>query len=115
MFANKCNSVSILLYIILFSSSKLGHIGQIISTGAVWEIGTSAFTPPTANEIETFVHVVIQGVVGIATIYATVRKMFQKPETVVMLPAVGAVAAPVAPPAAAPGEASPTDTAHVAD
>ncbi len=99
----------------LFSSSKLGHIGQIISTGAVWEIGTSAFTPPTANEVETFVHVVIQVVVGIVTIYATVRKMFQKPETVVKLPAVGAVVAPPAPPAAVSIEATPSDSAHVAD
>ena len=78
----------------LFSSSKLGHIGQILSTGAVWEIGTSAFTPPTANEIETFVHVVIQVVVGIVTVVATVRKMLQKPESVVKMPAVGAVATP---------------------
>ena len=78
----------------LFSSSKLGHIGQILSTGAVWEIGTSAFTPPTANEIETFVHVVIQVVVGIVTVVATVRKMLQKPESVVKLPAVGVVASP---------------------
>ena len=98
----------------LFSSSKLGHIGQIISTGAVWEIGTSAFTPPTANEIETFVHVIIQIVVGVVTIYATVRKMFQKPESVVKLPAVGAVVAPSALPAT-PVEASSSDSAHVAD
>ncbi|HEX8429186.1 hypothetical protein [Hymenobacter sp.] len=97
----------------LFSSSKLGHIGQILSTGAVWEISTSAFTPPTANEIETFVHVVIQVVVGVVTIYATVRKMFQKPETVVKLPAVGAVVAPSASQAAS-AESSPTDSAHVA-
>lgn len=79
----------------LFSSSKLGHIGQILSTGAVWEIGTSAFTPPTANEIETFVYVFIQVVVGVVTVVATVRKMFQKPEAVVKLPAVGAIAVPV--------------------
>ncbi len=98
----------------LFSSSKLGHIGQILSTSAVWEIGTSAFTPPTANEIETFVHVVIQVVVGVVTIYATVRKMFQKPESVVKLPAVGAVVVPPALPAT-PVQASPTDSVHVAD
>ncbi|MCC3152782.1 hypothetical protein Q3A66_07230 [Hymenobacter sp. BT770] len=98
----------------LFSSSKLGHIGQILSTGAAWEIGTSAFTPPTANEIETFVHVVIQVVVGVVTIYATVRKMFQKPETVVQLPAVGTVVAPPVSPAAVSAEASIT-AAHGAD
>ena len=94
----------------LFSSSKLGHIGQILSTGAVWEIGTSAFTPPTANEIETFVHVVIQVVVGIVTVVATVRKMLQKPESVVKLPAVGVVASP-APAEPAPAT-PPTDAAE---
>ena len=101
----------------LFSSSKLGHIGHILSTGAVWEIGTSAFTPPTANEIETIVHVIIQVIVGIVTIYATVQKMFQKPETVVKLPAVGAVVVPppMPVPASAPVEPASTDTAHVAD
>jgi hypothetical protein len=99
----------------LFSSSKLGHIGQILSTGAVWEIGTSAFTPPTANEIETFVHVVIQVVVGVVTIYATVRKMFQRPEAVVKLPAVGVVAAPPTPPVVAIEPPAAADSAHVAD
>lgn len=99
----------------LFSSSKLGHIGQILSTGAVWEIGTSAFTPPTANEIETFVHVVIQVVVGVVTIYATVRKMFQRPEAVVKLPAVGVVAAPPAPPVVAAVPPAAADAAHVVD
>jgi hypothetical protein len=98
----------------LFSSSKLGHIGQILSTGAVWEIGTSAFTPPTANEIETFVHVVIQVVVGIVTVVATVRKMLQKPESVVKLPAVGVVAAPAT--ATVSGEpAASADATHAAE
>ncbi|WP_310391367.1 hypothetical protein [Hymenobacter sp.] len=59
-------------------------------------------------------HVVIQVVVGVVTIYATVRKMFQKPESVVKLPAVGAVVVPPALPAT-PVQASPTDSVHVAD
>ena len=99
----------------LFSSTKLGHIGQILTTGAVWEIGTSAFTPPTAGEFETFVHVVIQVVVGVVTIVATVLKMFQKPETVVKLPAVGAVVTPSAPPASAPIQPTPADSVHVVE
>ena len=97
----------------LFSSSKLGHIGQILSTGAVWEIGTSAFTRPTAGEIETVVHVVIQVVVGVVTVVATVRKMFQKPETVVKLPALGAV--PVLGPAAEPEESIASNLRHAAE
>lgn len=99
----------------MFSSSKLGHIGQILSTGAVWEIGTSAFTPPTASEIETFVHVVIQVVVGVVTVVATVRKMFQKPETVVKLPAVGAVAVPMAATTTEPEAATAADLPHAAE
>ena len=99
----------------LFSSSKLGHIGQILSTGAVWEIGTAAFTPPAASEIETFVHVVIQVVVGVVTVVATVRKMFQKPETVVKLPAVGAVAVPAPAPAAEPEASTAGDLRHAAE
>lgn len=97
----------------LFSSSKLGHIGQMLTVFGAWEVGSSAFTPPTANEIETFVHIVVQVVVGLVTIYATVRKMFQKPETVVKLPAVGAVVTPLAAPAS--GAPTPSDTAHVAE
>ena len=99
----------------LFSSSKLGHIGQILTTGMVWEIGTSAFTPPTASEIETFVHVVIQVVVGIVTVAATVRKMFQKPETVVMVPAVGSVVVPVLAPAAEREASTATDLRRAAE
>jgi hypothetical protein len=114
LYINALN-IRALIDTVLFSSSKLGHIGQIISTGAVWEIGTSAFTPPTANEIETFVHVVIQVVVGIVTIYATVRKMFQKPETVVKLPAVGAVVAPPVAPAPASADSTSTDAGYVAE
>ncbi len=97
----------------LFSSSKLGHIGQMLTVFGAWEVGSSAFTPPTANEIETFVHIVVQVVVGLVTIYATVRKMFQKPETVVKLPAVGAVVAPPAAPA--PPTPTPSDATHVAE
>ncbi len=100
----------------LFSSSKLGHISQILATGAVWEFGTTAFTPPTAGEIETFVHVVIQVVVGIVTVVATIRKMFQKPETVVKLPAVGAVAVPAAPTAEPVAPVTPiADSTHAAE
>ena len=97
----------------LFSSSKIGHISQILATGAVWEIGTQAFTPPTAGEIETFVHVVIQVVVGLVTIYATVRKMFQKPETVVQLPAREVGAGPL--PAAKTDAPTVADSTHAAE
>ena len=82
----------------VFSSSKIGQVAQILASGAVGEIGINSFTPPTSGEIEMFVHVLVQVVVGLVTIYATVRKLFQSPETVVKLP----VAAVVPPASSAP-------------
>ncbi len=77
----------------VFSSSKFGQEVEILATGALGQIGIHTFTPSTSGEIETFIHTLVQVVVGLVTIYATVRKMFQQPEAVVRLPAAGAVAA----------------------
>jgi len=85
----------------IFSSSKFGQEVEILATGALGQLGISTFTPPTSGEIETFVHTLVQVVVGLVTIYATVRKLFQQPESVVKLPAAGAVAVAVPPAPAA--------------
>ena len=91
-----------------FSSSKLGQSVQILASGVLGQIGINTFTPPTAGEIETFVHIVVQVVVGVVTIYATVRKMFQQPQAVVQLPAAVVTAVPAVPvteqPAATPSD-----------
>jgi len=100
----------------VFSSSKFGQEVEILATGALGQIGIHTFTPPTSGEIETFIHTLVQVVVGLVTIYATVRKMFQQPEAVVKLPADGAVAdvTPAAPDAATAPAAVPAPTVAAA-
>ena len=56
--------------------------------------------PPDPDKIENYGHLIIQALVAIVTIWATVRKALQKPENVVRAPVVGVVA-PAAPAAAA--------------
>ena len=87
------------LELMVFSSTRLGQSAQILFAGVLGEVGINTFTLPTAGEIETFVHVVVQVVVGLVTIYATVRKMFQRPETVIKLPVNASVLLPTDPPA----------------
>lgn len=43
--------------------------------------------PPDPDKIENYGHLIIQGLVAIVTIWATVRKALQKPESVVKVPA----------------------------
>ncbi len=82
----------------LFSSTKAGHIGQIVSTALFGQIVTNSLTPPDPGQIEMYGHLVIQVLVAVVTIWATIRKALQKPEAVVKVPAgtVAAVAAPAA-------------------
>ncbi|MBU6122257.1 hypothetical protein [Hymenobacter siberiensis] len=94
-----------------FSSSKFGQTVQILASGALGQIGINTFTPPTAGEIESFVHIVVQVIVGVVTIYATVRKMYQHPETVVQLPAAVVVTAALAVPVTEQPAATPSDPA----
>lgn len=100
----------------IFSSSKFGQEVEILATGALGQLGIHTFTPPTSGEIETFIHTLVQVVVGLVTIYATVRKLFQQPESVVKLPATGSVAVvvPAAPDAPAAVVAEPTAAAPTA-
>ena len=77
----------------LFSTSKPGHSARLFRR-AFW--GRSVYQPAPAysDEIEPYGRHVIQALVAIVTIWATVRKALQKPETVVKVPAVGVVAYP---------------------
>ena len=53
--------------------------------------------PPDPGQIETYGHLIIQVLVAIVTIWATVRKALQKPENVVKASVVGVVAVPAVP------------------
>lgn len=71
----------------MFSSSKAGHLTHIFSTALLGQVVSSGLTPPDPTTIENYGHLIIQALVAIVTIWATVRKALQKPETVVKVPA----------------------------
>jgi hypothetical protein len=71
----------------LFSSTKAGHIGQILSTALFGQVVSNSLTPPAPGQIELYGHLVIQVLVAVVTIWATIRKALQKPEAMVKVPA----------------------------
>jgi hypothetical protein len=96
----------------LFSSTKAGHIGQIIGTALFGQALSNSLTPPDPGQIELYGHLIIQVLVALVTIWATIRKALQKPEAVVKVPAdvVPVISAAVVPsgsaiPTAGGGEA----------
>jgi hypothetical protein len=96
----------------LFSSTKAGHIGQIIGTALFGQVLSNSLTPPDPGQIELYGHLIIQVLVALVTIWATIRKALQKPEAVVKVPAdvVPVISAAVVPngsavPAAGDGSA----------
>lgn len=46
----------------------------------------NGLTPPDPTTIENYGHLIIQALVALVTIWATVRKALQKPEEVVKVP-----------------------------
>lgn len=79
----------------MFGSTKVGHMAHILSTALLGQVAGNELVPPDPDKIESYGHLIIQVLVGIVTIWATVRKALQKPETVVKVPA--AVALPPLP------------------
>jgi len=70
----------------LFSSSKTGHFAQILTSGLVGDVVVNQLTPPDPAVIQQWGSMIIQFLVAAVTIWATIRKALQKPETVVKLP-----------------------------
>ena len=70
----------------MFSSTKAGHISHIVSTALLGQVVSSGLTPPDPSKIENYGHLIIQALVALVTIWATVRKALQKPEEVVKVP-----------------------------
>lgn len=71
----------------MFGSTKVGHMAHILSTALLGQVAGNELAPPDPDKIESCGHLIIQVLVGIVTIWATVRKALQKPETVVKVPA----------------------------
>ena len=84
----------------MFSSTKAGHITHIVTTALLGQVVSSGLTPPDPSKIENYGHLIIQALVAIVTIWATVRKALQKPEAMVKVPAASVTGpAPTLPPA----------------
>ena len=81
----------------MFSSTKAGHLAHILVTYLVGQVAGNELTPPDPGKIENYGHLIIQALVAIVTIWATVQKALQKPENVVKTPTVAADANPAVP------------------
>jgi len=87
----------------MFSSTKAGHLAHIGMTALLGQVATHELVPPDPTTIENYGHLIIQALVAIVTIWATVRKAMQRPETVVQVP-VDALPGAGLPSSAAVGE-----------
>ncbi|WP_426061479.1 hypothetical protein [Hymenobacter sp. B1770] len=67
----------------MFSSTKAGHISHIVTTALLGQVVSSGLTPPDPSKIEHYGQLIIQALVALVTIWATVRKALQKPVEVV--------------------------------
>ena len=82
----------------MFSSTKSGHLAHILATSLLGQVAGNELVPPDPDKIEQYGHLIIQALVAIVTIWATVRNALQKSEVVVQIPAPGsAEKVPVAP------------------
>ena len=70
----------------IFADTKAGHLVHILGTALVGQVLTQGLEPVSPHTIELYGHLFIQVVVALVTIWATVRKALQQPETVVKLP-----------------------------
>ena len=85
-------------------SSKPGHFAQILSSGLLGDFVVNQLTPPTPDEVQAWGSMIIQFLVAVVTIWATIRKALQKPEKVVQAPATPVAAGAAAPTADAPAQ-----------
>lgn len=69
-----------------FAQTKAGHLLHILGTALAGQVVTQELTPPNPQVVEMYGHLLIQVLVAVVTIWATVRKALQKPEEVVKLP-----------------------------
>ena len=70
----------------MFSSTKAGHLAHIGMTAFLGQVASHELVPPDPTKIENYGHLIIQALVAIVTIWATVRKALQRPEEVVRVP-----------------------------
>ena len=89
----------------MFSSTKTGHMAHIIATALIGQMAGNELAPPDPSTVEQYGHLIVQVLVAIVTIWATVRKALQKPESMVKSPAVMPAEAASVVPAGTDGKA----------
>lgn len=67
----------------MLSASKVGQIGTIISTGVAGQIATAEFHVPDPSQVQNVGQMIIQAIVALVTIWATIRKARQQPVKVI--------------------------------
>ncbi len=87
----------------LFSTNKAGHIGQILGSGFLGNAIVAQLTPPDPGQIELYGHLIIQILVAVVTIWATIRKTLQTPESVIRVPVATTTTTTTGPVDDAPG------------
>ena len=70
----------------MFSSTKAGHLAHIGVTALLGQVASHELIPPDPTAVENYGRLIIQALVALVTIWATVRKAMQKPEEVVKVP-----------------------------
>ena len=70
----------------MFSSTKAGHLDHIGVTALLGQVASHELVPPDPTAVENYGRLIIQALVALVTIWATVRKALQKPEEVVKVP-----------------------------
>lgn len=90
----------------MFSSTKAGHLAHIGMAALLGQVASHELLPLYPTAIEQYGQLIIQALVAVVTIWATVRKARQKPEEVVKVPAE---VLPVLPAGKGPGEKQPSD------
>jgi hypothetical protein len=79
----------------LFNSTKAGHFAHILSSGFLGNFLVNQLTPPTPDQIQAWGSMIIQFLVAVVTIWATIRKALQKPQPVVSEPGSPVTSPPV--------------------
>ena len=70
----------------MFSSTKAGHLAHIGVMALLGQVASHELVPPDPTAVENYGRLIIQALVALVTIWATVRKALQKPEEVVKVP-----------------------------
>ena len=70
----------------MFSSTKAGHLAHIGVAALLGQVASHELVPPDPTAVENYGRLIIQALVALVTIWATVRKALQKPEEVVKVP-----------------------------